>query len=381
MLIPGSTTHMTTNIDDIVRWIEGDESDEIARVQRLAQFTLPLNSIVAVVSRGDERLLDLRLKESFEFPHPESLSDGDPPPDAALISQLESVRSTGAHFLLIPRTSREWLEDRTDFEVYVRDNFRCVVDEHATVFALQDHRLTPPPSEIGPDGLRSPPVEMVRLTAGQFKDEWVYEGFYDGGVNAAGWINDVLSQNGLDLESFQAILDFGCGCGRIMRQWHSLRNPALYGTDYNPYLIRWCSENLPFATFAVNGMGPELDYQDDMFDLIYSASVFTHLVEPLQVPWAAELMRVTRPGGYLLFTTHGVTRAGNLSEEDRARFDAGDLVVRATEKAGTNACEAFHPEAYVRGQMAEAIGASLVGFHPDAAKGYGQDVVLFKKSQ
>jgi hypothetical protein len=47
----------------------------------------------------------------------------------------------------------------------------------------------------------------------------------------------VLRRNGVRVEEFEAILDFGCGCGRIMRYWKPLQGPHLYGTDYNPDLI------------------------------------------------------------------------------------------------------------------------------------------------
>jgi ubiquinone/menaquinone biosynthesis C-methylase UbiE len=126
-------------------------------------------------------------------------------------------------------------------------------------------------------------------------------------------------------------------------------------------------------------VAPELEYPDNKFDLIYSASVFTHLVEPLQIPWAAELVRVLQPGGYLLFTTHGVGRLDSLTPEERIGFESGELIVRQIHRAGTNACEAFHPEAYLCDEMTPALEVELVGFYPHAAKGYNQDVVLIRK--
>jgi hypothetical protein len=88
---------------------------------------------------------------------------------------------------------------------------------------------------------------------------------------------------------------------------------------------------------------------------------------------------VLQPGGYLLFTTHGVGRLDDLTPEQQGQFESGELIVRNIERAGTNACEAFHPEAYLRDEMAPALGVELVGFHPGAAKSYKQDVVLVRK--
>jgi SAM-dependent methyltransferase len=365
---------MKDDVDSLVDWIERAEDTEVARVQRMVHFVLPLDAIVAVAAGGDERLLDLRLQKASEFPRPGTGSDA-----AALVADLEAIRSEGVHFLVIPSTSREWFDKHHQFEAHVRQNFRTVIDEDGTAaFALQDHLLAST-GGIGSDGLPLPPIEMVRLTAGIFRNDFVYELFVGGGIEAANWIKESLQQNDLDIEEFQAILDFGCGCGRIIRHLRTPGDRQLYGTDYNPYLIRWCQENLPFASFSTNGMAPELDYPDNTFDLIYSASVFTHLLAPLQIPWAAELIRVLQPGGYLLFTTHGVGRLNDLAPEQQVKFESGELIVRRVDLAGTNACEAFHPEAYLRDEMAPALGVELVGFHPDAAKSYGQDVVLARK--
>ena len=73
-----------------------------------------------------------------------------------------------------------------------------------------------------------------------------------------------------------SILDFGCGCGRVVRWWRDL--PAeIHGSDFNPTLVRWCRENLPFGVFEVNRPEPPLPYPDDSFDLVYALSVLTHL--------------------------------------------------------------------------------------------------------
>jgi SAM-dependent methyltransferase len=56
---------------------------------------------------------------------------------------------------------------------------------------------------------------------------------------------------------------------------------------------------------VTNRLDPPLPYPDERFDLVYALSVFTHLTESQQRSWSAELHRVTRTCGYVLFTTHG----------------------------------------------------------------------------
>ena len=107
---------------------------------------------------------------------------------------------------------------------------------------------------------------------------------------------------------FQNVLDFGCGCGRILlpMQKH-LPQAQFYGTDTEEDLIRWSQAHIPTAKFSQNGPEPPLPYADGTFDLIYGLSVFTHLDERLQFLWLEELRRVAQPGAILVLTVHGMT--------------------------------------------------------------------------
>ena len=74
-----------------------------------------------------------------------------------------------------------------------------------------------------------------------------------------------------------AILDFGCGVGRVTRHFRSTCQAQLFGTDINESLINWCQQNLKFGQFQVNPLTGKLAYEDQQFDMIYALSVFTHL--------------------------------------------------------------------------------------------------------
>jgi SAM-dependent methyltransferase len=224
------------------------------------------------------------------------------------------------------------------------------------------------------DGLPMPSPHLVYLITGQFDAE----AFYRNGALGAKCIEEVLRKNGLDIHQFGSILDFGCGCGRVIRHWQKLTKSKLYGIDYNPRLIQWCRRNLPFAEFAVNESETPLKLSDAMFDFVYSISVFTHLSEASQRFWMDEVARVLKTGGYLLFTVHGTSRLGALSPEQRQRFLKGESIVIGARYSGQNLCATYHPRDYVEKVLCK--GLRLLAFEPGAAKDANQDIFLLQKT-
>jgi len=84
-----------------------------------------------------------------------------------------------------------------------------------------------------------PPGKLIHLVAGHKSAR----AFLDGGRSASDTIRGILNKHDLKLNQFAAVLDFGCGVGRIMRHWSTTRGPAWHGTDYNAELIDWCRNN------------------------------------------------------------------------------------------------------------------------------------------
>ena len=227
-----------------------------------------------------------------------------------------------------------------------------------------------------PDGLPVPPMRLIIRVAGWGDLGW----FFESGQRGAECIRGVLEKNGIAFAGLRTILDFGCGCGRVLRHWAGVRTATVYGSDYNAALIRWCRRHLTFARFETNDLAPPLRFGDATFDLIYAFSVFTHLPEALQIQWMAELRRVLRPGGYLIISTHGERYVRALSPEQRAAFAAGRLVVQYAAAAGTNVCGAYDPPAYVRAHLAR--GFDVIDYVPEGAQGNpSQDLYLMQKQR
>jgi SAM-dependent methyltransferase len=218
-----------------------------------------------------------------------------------------------------------------------------------------------------------PPAVLRLMVAGTDDANW----FLDAGKRGADSLAALCARHGMPLEKCRSILDFGCGCGRVIRHLRHL--PArLHGCDSNPVALEWCADNLPFAEFALNALESPLDYDRDTFDVVYALSVFTHLPARLQTHWTAELCRVLRPGGLLVMSLHGDALVGKLTRPERGDYRSGRLVVRVGDLPGTNHCAAFHPEAFVRNVMAR--GFEVLEVVPEGAAGNPpQDAWVLRK--
>jgi SAM-dependent methyltransferase len=226
----------------------------------------------------------------------------------------------------------------------------------------------------GPDGQPVPPPELISLVAGYDKAE----AFLEDSRRSVQSLIEIMARSSLDLDKFDCLLDFGCGCGRLIRGLATLKHCRVHGTDYNRRLVKWCRRNLGFAHFKVNRLEPPLGYPDDQFDFVYCLSVFTHLPEALQSAWISELRRVLKPGGYLLVTTHGDRYLEHLNADEKVRYHAGEMVVREPDEAGTNRCATFHPLRYVQEKLLSAFEA--VDFVPEGNRLVGhQDVYVVRK--
>ena len=226
----------------------------------------------------------------------------------------------------------------------------------------------------GPDGLPLPGPVLMAAAAGTPEIGW----FLEGGRLAAETIRETLGRHGMVMDELGALLDLGCGCGRVIRHWYGLEAVEIHGCDVNRAAVAWCRRHLTFAGFEATGLEPPLPFADATFNLVYALSVFTHLPGPLQTAWAAELCRVVGPGGWILLTTHGETYLERLDAEGRAAFRRGELVVTRGDVAGTNTCGAYHPTAYVETTL--AAGLEVVDHLPRGARGNPeQDVWLLRR--
>lgn len=214
-------------------------------------------------------------------------------------------------------------------------------------FRVQDERTT------ASDGLPLPPPRLRLLVDGRTGDG---EAFLRLGAQMCDSIQAAVAAAGAPAEEMGAILDFGCGCGRVARHWAAVEGPEIYGCDYNPDLVEWCAEHLPNVRAARNELAPPTPYASCGFDLIYALSVFSHLDEELQRAWLAEFRRLLVPGGILILSVLGEQMRHRLDQGEQQRFDRGEMIVQRPRMAGRNLCTVYHPRSYVTGTLLADFG-------------------------
>jgi SAM-dependent methyltransferase len=206
-----------------------------------------------------------------------------------------------------------------------------------------------------------------------------YQEYFQKGRTNAEYIASVVARH-LGSGRAVTVCEWGCGPGRIIRHLPQLLAPGsrVFGTDYNERTIAWCSANLPEVTFRLNGLAPPLPFSTGELDLLYAVSVLTHLSEEMHIAWMAECERVVRPGGLILLTVHGDQSISGLSEQERAEYDAGELVVRGKVKEGSRTFVAFQSPRFMRETLLRNVDLVLHN-PPDAPMLAGpQDVYLVR---
>jgi SAM-dependent methyltransferase len=206
-------------------------------------------------------------------------------------------------------------------EPLLNDATRSVRDEIAARLAPVDERIVANPylsGKVSPyggaradhivlrnvpadreDGLPVPPVELWQDYA-VTKAEFLATGRAD-----VATMLGILGRDGRSGETLARVLDLGCGAGRMLRFFPAdPERSELWGVDVDANFVVWCQQHLgPPMNFATITTSPHLPFEDNYFDLVYCASVFTHISD-LADAWFAEVRRVVREGGYAYVTIH-----------------------------------------------------------------------------
>ena len=141
-------------------------------------------------------------------------------------------------------------------------------------------------------------------------------GLYDvvGGIEA-----DIAEHFGL--RSGQAVVDLGCGSGRLAVALSKRVDIAYTGLDVVDDLLRYAETKCPPSYRFVLNQTLTIPLPDDAVDFAFSFSVFTHLLQSETYLYLEEMLRCLRSGGKVVCSFLEFTMASHW-EVFKATVDA-----------------------------------------------------------
>ncbi|MFI5104268.1 MAG: class I SAM-dependent methyltransferase, partial [Terriglobales bacterium] len=163
---------------------------------------------------------------------------------------------------------------------------------------------------------QSDPLWAICTDPEKRNQQWNREEFFSTGKREVKVLLDCVAEAGLSLDRNARALDFGCGVGRLT-QALAAHFPECWGVDISPTMISLAKEfsrDLPQCRFLVNENDRLQGLQDDSFGFIYSSIVLQHIAAKYSRRYIAELVRVLKPGGTLVFQLPDTLRAGRVRQ-------------------------------------------------------------------
>jgi SAM-dependent methyltransferase len=227
-----------------------------------------------------------------------------------------------------------------------------------------------------------PPPDLLARIGRQLRghdDAWLRRTYETSGRARKRGIIEMLPE-GYSFDG-RRVLDFGCGAGRVLRQFlPEAESAEFWGCDLHQPTIEWLSENLsPPMRFYVDDEMP-LPHPDGYFDLVYGISVFTHITVDWSA-WLLELHRILKPDGLLLATFMGPATWGRLPVMKGVREDNLGMAVLGLHRAieDTSGPVVLHSPWWIRSHWGRAF--DVVSLKPDGftRAGHGHGVFLGRK--
>lgn len=230
----------------------------------------------------------------------------------------------------------------------------------------------PKPPAAAPDGKPLPGrIAMMRIIG---VSDW--RAYYDRGLETAKTLVDAARKSGAEPTQWTAVLDWGCGCGRIARHMPAHTQARIIGRDIDAYTVRWSQKHLN-GDFQVSGLKPPLDLEPASIDFAYGLSVLTHLSGAMQKAWLEELARVLKPGGIAALSYHDLDHPSAAGVTFRKEQDGVFVTEWAME--GSNLVAAFQDKASI--ERAAAPWFDLVHHIARQDTGFDQALVLLRRKQ
>ncbi len=113
----------------------------------------------------------------------------------------------------------------------------------------------------------------------------------------------VFSQRRLDISTCR-ILDVGCGGGFGLREFirYGARPERVVGLELLPERVAEAQRMCPQRVSVVQGNAAQMEFLNESFDVVFQSTMFTSVRDAVvRQEIAREMLRVIRPGGFILW--------------------------------------------------------------------------------
>lgn len=140
------------------------------------------------------------------------------------------------------------------------------------------------------------------------------QSYFDSGIGMMQNLLDLLGKIGVKIEETNSFLEFACGYGRFTRHLVKIIPPQkITGSDVYKEAVDFQKE-----VFEIKGVYSEFSPYDvkfpERYDVIFVASLFSHLPLKTWRPWLKKLYQSLNKNGVLIFSTHSKSCMSNQGE-------------------------------------------------------------------
>lgn len=175
-------------------------------------------------------------------------------------------------------------------------------------------------------------------------------------------------------------LDFACGYGRLLRFLvHKLPPAHIHAAEIQPGAVDWVRDRYGIDAHRSSAVPEDFD-PGRRFDMIWAASLFSHLPDELFGRWLARLAGLLEPDGVLCLSVHdeAILPPGMKVSNEGLHFIAGsENADLDPEIYGTT----FVTQAYVERQVREHLGADVTLRRLPRLLAHEQDVYVLARGR
>ena len=189
--------------------------------------------------------------------------------------------------------------------------------------------------------------------------------YFDDGARSARKLRDLLTEKcQLNVDGGNVrLLEFASGYGCVSRHLKKVLPFAeLLACDIHPQAVRFV-ETLGVKTVQSASRPEDLRFERK-FDVVFALSFFSHMPKSTFTRWLTTLTAAVKPGGFLIFTTHGLH---SIKHIPRCSFDGeGFYFAPMSEQKDLNAAEyglTVAKTQFVLEQIAKVPGLELQAVH------------------